>query len=67
MNFLLQFQNSKITKIAIFIWMFLVLFVYLLLYGSNEFSWLLKQSGLFALLQPLRDVLFEFFTASYQG
>jgi len=67
MDFLLQSQNNKIAKIAIFVWMFLVLFVYLLLLGPNEFSWLMKQIGLFAILQPFRDVLFEFFAASYQG
>jgi len=67
MDFLLQSQNNKIAKIAIFVWMFLVLFVYLLLLGPYEFSWLMKQIGLFAILQPFRDFLFEFFTASYQG
>jgi len=67
MDFLFQSQNNKIAKIAIFVWMFLVLFVYLLLLGPNEFSWLLRQIGLFEILQPFRDVLFEFFTASYKG
>lgn len=52
-------------KVVFTIWMFLVIFVYLLLFGSAEFWLFTERLGFLRVLQTWKSWLEPFFTASY--
>jgi hypothetical protein len=64
----LEIKNSTIhvtIKIGIFLWMFIVIFLYLLLFGPPEFWSILERLGLGYFFRVWRDALQPFFTAGY--
>jgi hypothetical protein len=52
-------------KMGVFLWMIIVIFVYLLLFGPPEFWSISEQSGLGHYFHVWRDALLPFFTAGY--
>jgi len=56
-----------IFKLFILVWMGVVIFAWLLLFGPDEFWWLVGQIGLSEQLQLLRAIIYPFFIAGYQG
>lgn len=52
-------------KICIIFWMFVIIFVYLLLFGPPEFWSISERLGLSRLFQELQGVLQPLFTAVY--
>jgi len=58
--------NKKMVKFAIIVWIVSVIFVYLLLYGPDQFWWVMDQLDLSEKLYPLRAVILNFFSAGYQ-
>ncbi len=52
-------------KAILIAWMFLVVFIYLLLFGSPEFWLFINRLGLLNVLQAWRSLLEPFFTADY--
>jgi len=58
-------MHSVWIKIIIGIWMLLVVFIYLLLFGPPEFWFFIQRLDLFDLLKAWRSWLEPFFTADY--
>lgn len=58
-------MHSVWIKAGMIAWMFLVVFVYLLLWGSPEFWLFMERFGLAGVLQALKSWLEPFFTANY--
>jgi len=52
-------------KVILSVWMFLVVFIHLLLFGSPEFWLFIERLGLLNILQAWRSWLEPFFTANY--
>jgi len=64
---MLLLLHKKTLKVAVLLWMAVIMFVYLLLFGPPEFWWLMQRLGLDVALQPIRAWLTQFFTAGYQS
>ena len=55
----------RMARMGIFFWMFVVIFIYLLLFGPPEFWSIVDRLGLNHFLYSLRDWLQPFLTAGY--
>jgi len=60
-----QGMHSVWVKAILTVWMFLVVFIYLLLFGPPEFWSFIERLGFLNVLQAWRSWLEPFFTAEY--